>query len=110
MEAHWNAAQKEMMVTGKMHNYMRMYWGKKVIEWTPTWQAAYRIALHLNNKCELLDHPFSPCRCVWLREHLVPLLRALRKHPCQDVDYRAIGDLIVYPIGHFRDPLDLLHP
>jgi len=35
-DPYWNAAQKEMMVTGKMHGYMRMYWGKKILEWSKT--------------------------------------------------------------------------
>jgi len=52
-DIYWNAAQKEMVSTGKMHNYMRMYWGKKIIEWTRNPQAAFKIALHLNNKYEL---------------------------------------------------------
>lgn len=33
-DVYWNAAQKEMVIGGKMHNYMRMYWAKKLIEWT----------------------------------------------------------------------------
>ena len=33
-DPYWNAAQREMMITGKMHNYMRMYWGKKILEWS----------------------------------------------------------------------------
>jgi deoxyribodipyrimidine photo-lyase len=52
-DPYWNAAQKEMLVTGKMHNYMRMYWGKKILEWSPSPEEAFRIALHLNNKYEL---------------------------------------------------------
>ncbi|MEO0285927.1 MAG: deoxyribodipyrimidine photo-lyase [candidate division WOR-3 bacterium] len=46
----WNAAQKELVFTGKIHNYMRMYWGKKVIEWTSNIDEAYRILVYLNNK------------------------------------------------------------
>ena len=49
----WNAAQKEMVITGKMHGYMRMYWGKKIIEWTKSPEEAYKLALYLNNKYEL---------------------------------------------------------
>ena len=49
----WNAAQLEMVHTGKMHGYMRMYWGKKILEWTETPEEAYRIAVQLNNKYEL---------------------------------------------------------
>lgn len=52
-DPYWNAAQTEMVTTGKMHGYMRMYWGKKILEWTTTAQEAYEIALYLNNKYEL---------------------------------------------------------
>jgi len=44
-DPYWNAAQREMVITGKMHNYMRMYWGKKILEWSKTPQEAYRTAL-----------------------------------------------------------------
>ncbi len=46
-------ALKEMVSEGKMHNYMRMYWGKKIIEWTETPYIAYDIMIYLNNKYEL---------------------------------------------------------
>ncbi|WP_287152442.1 deoxyribodipyrimidine photo-lyase [Candidatus Solincola tengchongensis] len=49
----WNAAQREMLATGRMHNYMRMYWGKKILEWTPTPQEALRVMIRLNDKYEL---------------------------------------------------------
>ena len=52
-DEYWNAAQNEMLRTGKMHNYMRMYWGKKILEWTPTAREGFEIALHLNNKYSL---------------------------------------------------------
>ncbi|MBN1350927.1 deoxyribodipyrimidine photo-lyase [candidate division KSB1 bacterium] len=52
-DPYWNAAQKEMVLTGKMHGYMRMYWGKKILEWTRAPEEAYQIALYLNNKYEL---------------------------------------------------------
>jgi deoxyribodipyrimidine photo-lyase len=52
-DPYWNAAQREMAVTGKMHNYMRMYWGKRIIEWTRSPEEAHRYALYLNNKYEL---------------------------------------------------------
>ena len=52
-DRYWNTAQKEMMLHGKMHGYMRMYWGKKIIEWTKDPEQAFRIALRLNNKYEL---------------------------------------------------------
>jgi deoxyribodipyrimidine photo-lyase len=53
-DPYWNAAQTEMTATGFMHNYMRMYWGKKILEWSKSPQAAYETTLHLNNKY-LLD-------------------------------------------------------
>lgn len=46
----WNAAQIELVKTGKMHNYMRMLWGKKVIEWSKSYEEAFEILEHLNNK------------------------------------------------------------
>jgi deoxyribodipyrimidine photo-lyase len=52
-DAYWNAAQREMVLTGKMHGYMRMYWGKKIIEWSPDPAEAFRCALQLNNSYEL---------------------------------------------------------
>jgi deoxyribodipyrimidine photo-lyase len=52
-DPYWNAAQKQMLITGKMHGYMRMYWGKKILEWTRTPRQAFKIALYLNNKYEL---------------------------------------------------------
>jgi len=52
-DPYWNAAQREMVATGKMHGYMRMYWGKKILEWTESPREAYEIAIHLNDKYEL---------------------------------------------------------
>jgi deoxyribodipyrimidine photo-lyase len=52
-DPYWNAAQMEMVATGKMHGYMRMYWGKKIIEWSKNPQEAFITALSLNNKYEL---------------------------------------------------------
>lgn len=52
-DVYWNAAQREMVMTGKMHGYMRMYWGKKILEWSPTPQEAFQRCIYLNNKYEL---------------------------------------------------------
>jgi deoxyribodipyrimidine photo-lyase len=52
-DPYWNAAQLEMVVTGKMHGYMRMYWGKKILEWSPTPQQGYEWAIFLNDKYSL---------------------------------------------------------
>ncbi|MBN1766203.1 MAG: deoxyribodipyrimidine photo-lyase [Sedimentisphaerales bacterium] len=52
-DPYWNAAQKEMMLTGKMHGYLRMYWGKKILEWSRSPKTAFQTALYLNDKYEL---------------------------------------------------------
>lgn len=52
-DKYWNAAQKEMLITGKMHGYMRMYWAKKILEWTEHPAQALEIAIYLNDKYEL---------------------------------------------------------
>ena len=49
----WNAAQNQMMTTGKMHGYMRMYWAKKIMEWSPSPEIAQQIAIDLNDKYQL---------------------------------------------------------
>jgi deoxyribodipyrimidine photo-lyase len=49
----WNAAQRELAATGTIHNYLRMLWGKKVIEWSESPSAAYATLVHLNNKYAL---------------------------------------------------------
>jgi deoxyribodipyrimidine photo-lyase len=52
-DALWNAAQRQMLDTGWMHGYMRMYWAKKILEWSPSPEAAYEIAVGLNDRYEL---------------------------------------------------------
>ncbi|HEY0008364.1 MAG TPA: deoxyribodipyrimidine photo-lyase, partial [Tepidisphaeraceae bacterium] len=49
-DVYWNAAQMQMVATGFMHNYMRMYWGKKILEWTASPREAYDRVMYLNNK------------------------------------------------------------
>jgi deoxyribodipyrimidine photo-lyase len=49
----WNAAQLEMVVTGRMHGYLRMYWAKKILEWTEAPEEAFEIAVRLNDRYEL---------------------------------------------------------
>jgi deoxyribodipyrimidine photo-lyase len=77
----WNAAQRELMATGTIHNYMRMLWGKKVLEWSRTPEEAYATLVHLNNTYALdgrdpnsytgilwcfglFDRPWAPARSV----------------------------------------------
>lgn len=49
-DPYWNAAMREMILTGKMHGYMRMYWGKKILEWSRSPRTAFKLMLDLNNK------------------------------------------------------------
>ncbi len=65
-DPYWNAAMREMKQTGFMHTYMRMYWGKKIIEWSETPEQAFKTTLALNNKY-LLDgrDPNSYAGVAW---------------------------------------------
>jgi deoxyribodipyrimidine photo-lyase len=49
----WNAAQNQLRTTGVMHNYLRMLWGKKIIEWTANHQQALEVLIELNNRYAL---------------------------------------------------------
>jgi deoxyribodipyrimidine photo-lyase len=62
----WNAAQREMVETGEMHNYVRMLWGKNVIGWTRSYEEAFAILEHLNNKyCLDGRNPNSYAGILW---------------------------------------------
>ena len=78
----WNAAQKQLVEEGKIHNYLRMLWGKKILQWARTPQKAAQIMIHLNNKYALdgrdpnsysgifwvlgrYDRPWAPVRQVF---------------------------------------------
>jgi len=49
----WNAAQNEMRIMGKMHGFMRMYWAKKILEWSPSPEIAQQTAIELNDKYQI---------------------------------------------------------
>lgn len=62
----WNAAQREMVETGEIHNYVRMLWGKNVIGWTRSYEEAFEILVHLNNKyCLDGRNPNSYAGILW---------------------------------------------
>ena len=48
-DPYWNAAMQQLRLTGFMHNHMRMYWGKKVLEWSASPRQGYQVLLRLNN-------------------------------------------------------------
>ena len=62
----WNAAQREMVETGEMHNYIRMLWGKLVIQWSKNYEEAFANLVHLNNKyCLDGRNPNSYAGILW---------------------------------------------
>jgi deoxyribodipyrimidine photo-lyase len=62
----WNAAQVELLNTGKIHGYMRMYWAKKILEWSSSPEEALRTAVYLNDKYELDGRdPNGYTGCAW---------------------------------------------
>ncbi|WP_240432543.1 deoxyribodipyrimidine photo-lyase [Rubrobacter indicoceani] len=66
-DEYWNAAMRELRYTGYMHNYMRMYWGKKILEWSDTPEYAHQTALYLNNKYFLDGRdPNSYANVAWI--------------------------------------------
>jgi deoxyribodipyrimidine photo-lyase len=81
-DAVWNAAQRQLLREGRMHNYLRMLWGKKILEWSATPQDALRVMIDLNNRYALdgrdpnsysgifwilgrYDRPWAPRRPVY---------------------------------------------
>ena len=62
----WNAAQKQMVREGKMHGYLRMYWAKKLLEWSVTPEEALALAIHLNDKYSYDGRdPNGYVGCMW---------------------------------------------
>ena len=62
----WNAAQMEMVKSGKMHGYMRMYWAKKILEWTRSPEEALDFSIRLNDRFQLDGRdPNGYVGCAW---------------------------------------------
>lgn len=62
----WNAAQTQLVDEGKMHGFLRMYWAKKILEWTKSPREALEIAIHLNDKYSLDGRdPNGYVGCMW---------------------------------------------
>jgi deoxyribodipyrimidine photo-lyase len=62
----WNAAQQQMVSTGNMSGYLRMYWAKKILEWSESPEAALHTALYLNDKYQLDGRdPNGYAGCAW---------------------------------------------
>jgi len=79
-DALWNAAQFQMVKEGKMHGYLRMYWAKKILEWTPSPEVALLTAISLNDKYQLDGRdPNGYAGCAWSIGGVHD--RAWNKHP-----------------------------
>lgn len=78
----WNAAQRQLVTEGRIHNYLRMLWGKKILEWSPNPKRALATLVHLNNKYAIdgrdpnsysgifwtlgrFDRPWAPIRPIF---------------------------------------------
>jgi deoxyribodipyrimidine photo-lyase len=78
----WNAAQRQLVAEGRIHNYLRMLWGKKILEWSPTPQKALATLIDLNNRYAIdgrdpnsysgifwtlgrFDRPWAPVRPIF---------------------------------------------
>ena len=62
----WNAAQLQMVKHGKMHGFLRMYWAKKILEWTESPEQALKISMYLNDRYELDGNdPNGVTGCMW---------------------------------------------
>jgi len=62
----WNATQKELRLRGKIHGYYRMYWGKKILEWSASAEEAFHTMLHLHDRYALDgDDPNTYANILW---------------------------------------------
>lgn len=62
----WNSAQIQLVKEGKMHGFLRMYWAKKILEWTDTPETALRDAIYLNDKYSMDGRdPNGFVGCMW---------------------------------------------
>ncbi len=100
-DAVWNAAQSQLLREGRMHNYLRMLWGKKVLAWSETPRQALEVLLHLNDKWALdgrdpnstsgifwvfgrYDRPWGPERAIFGTVRYMTSQSTLRKLRMRD--------------------------
>jgi deoxyribodipyrimidine photo-lyase len=106
----WNAAQRELVATGVIHNVMRMYWGKSVLMWSGAYADAMRHLIHLNDKWALdgrdpssyggiqwcfgkFDRPWGE-RPVWGTIRSMSLERAYKKFDAKTYEQRWNGETL----------------
>jgi deoxyribodipyrimidine photo-lyase len=97
----WNAAQTQLLREGRIHNYLRMLWGKKILEWTPSPRKALSVMIELNNKYAVdgrdpnsysgifwvlgrYDRPWGPERPVYGKIRYMSSKNTARKVPVKD--------------------------
>jgi len=96
----WNAAQRQLLREGRIHNYLRMLWGKKILEWSPSPREAFDRLLHLNDRHALdgrdpnsasgiawclgrYDRPWGPERPIFGTVRYMASANTLRKVRCR---------------------------
>lgn len=106
----WNAAQRELVETGVIHNVMRMYWGKSVLTWSKSYDIALRNLIYLNDKWALdgrdpssyggiqwcfgkFDRPWGE-RPVWGTIRSMSLERAYQKFDAKTYEQRWNGEML----------------
>ncbi len=75
----WNATQKELLLTGKIHGYYRMYWGKKIIEWSPTCQDALETMIRIHDRWANILWCFGLHDRPWRERPVLGTLRYLSR-------------------------------
>ncbi|RJR19657.1 MAG: deoxyribodipyrimidine photolyase [Desulfobacteraceae bacterium] len=108
-DALWNAAQKQLVHEGTIHNYLRMLWGKKILQWSPDPRSALSVMIELNNKYALdgrdpnsysgifwvlgrYDRPWGPERPVFGKVRYMSSENTARKVPVRDYIKKFKGD------------------
>ena len=82
----WNACQKELLYAGKLHGYMRMYWAKKILEWSATAEEALDTSIYMNDKYSLDGtDPNGYAGCQWsitgIHDRVVPAFAVAIQRP-----------------------------
>ena len=105
----WNAAQTQLNREGRIHNYLRMLWGKKILEWSPSPQAALETMIELNNRLALdgrnpnsytgiswtfgrFDRPWAPERPIFGRVRYMSSENTARKFDVKDYLRQYLGE------------------
>jgi deoxyribodipyrimidine photo-lyase len=104
----WNAAQRQLVTEGRIEPYLRMLWGKKILEWSPTPQRALAVMIDLNNKYALdgrdpnsyngimwvlgrYDRPWGPERPIFGTVRYMSSENTARKMPVKEYIEKYAG-------------------